>query len=41
MGHDSGLNRRIVAMPLVIPVIVSLISIATFASYMVVDFVTL
>ena len=30
VGHDSGLTRRIVAMPLVMPVIVSLISIVAF-----------
>ena len=41
VGHDSGLNRRIVAMPLVMPVIVSLISIVAFTSYRVVDFVAL
>ena len=40
-GHDNGLNRRIVAMPLVMPVIVSLISIATFASYRVADIITI
>ena len=39
VGHDSGLTRRIVAMPLVLPVIVSLISIVAFTSYRVVDFV--
>ena len=40
-GRNNGLNRRIVAMPLVMPVVVSLISITTFASYRVVDFITL
>ena len=40
-GHDSGLTRRIVAMPLVMPVMVSLISIAVFASYRVVDIISL
>ena len=40
-GDDNGLTRRIVAMPLVMPVIVSLISIVAFASYRVVDFITL
>ena len=40
-GHDSGLTRRIVAMPLVVPVMVSLISIAVFASYRVVDIISL
>ena len=39
-GHNSGLNRRIVAMPLVMPVIVSLISIVAFASHRIMDFVT-
>ena len=40
-GSDGDLNRRIVAMPLILPVIVTLISIATFASYRVVDFIAL
>ena len=40
-GHDNGLNRRIVAMPLAMPVIVSLISIATFALYRVADIITI
>ena len=40
-GDDNGLNRRIVAMPLLMPVIVSLISIATFASYRVADIITI
>ena len=40
-GNDNGLTRRIVAMPLVMPVIVSLISIVAFTTYRVVDFITL
>ena len=40
-GRDNGLNRRIVAMPLVMPVIVSLISIVTVALYRIVDIITL
>ena len=39
-GDDNGLTRRIVAMPLVMPVIASLISIVAFASYRVGDFIT-
>jgi hypothetical protein len=40
-GHDNGLNGSIVAMPLVMPVIVSLVTFATFASFRAVDIVTL
>ncbi|MCG8620933.1 MAG: hypothetical protein MJE68_02875, partial [Proteobacteria bacterium] len=39
-GDDNELTRRIVAMPLVMPVIVSLISIVAFGSYRVGDFIT-
>ena len=40
-GRDAGLNRRIIAMPLVMPVIVTMTSIVIFVSYRVVDLIFL
>lgn len=40
-GSDTGLNRRIIVMPLLMPVIITITSLGTVSSYRVVDFIFL